>query len=284
MKTFLDCYPCFVRQSIEAARLAGLDEGRQHMVVEHVLGVLQQISPTSTPPEIGDQIHRVVREFGGVRDPYAEAKCASTERALALVPRLEALVAQADDSLDCAVRLAIAGNIIDFGVSPSYDLWTTVERVLRQPFAIDDRGTFVDALSRAERVLYLADNAGETVFDRILIEQLGVPVWYAVKSGPVLNDAVAADAVAAGIDQVAQILETGSDAPGTILSRCSPMFRHIYDDASLVIAKGQANYETLSDQGERVFLMLQTKCPVIARDVGVPTGSIVLCRGDSSGA
>jgi uncharacterized protein with ATP-grasp and redox domains len=115
--------------------------------------------------------------------------------------------------------------------------------VLAQPFAVDDRVAFREALSRAGQVLYLADNAGETVFDLALIGTLDVPVVYAVKGGPILNDATREDALVAGVDQVAEIVSTGSDAPGTILGRCSEEFRHLYDDAELVIAKGQANYE-----------------------------------------
>jgi len=136
-----------------------------------------------------------------------------------------------------------------------------------------------DALSRAGQVLSLADNAGETVFDRLLIETLHAPVLYAVKRGPILNDATREDALAAGVHRVADIVTTGSDAPGTILDRCSEEFRRFYDTAELVIAKGQANYETLSDQGPKVFFLLQAKCPVIARDAGVPVGSIILRQG-----
>ena len=94
-----------------------------------------------------------------------------------------------------------------------------------------------------------------------------------------LNDATGEDALAAGVDQVAEVVSTGSDAPGTILDRCSDEFRRLYDEAEMVVAKGQANYETLSEAGPRVFFLLQTKCPVIARDVGVPVGSIVLKQG-----
>jgi uncharacterized protein with ATP-grasp and redox domains len=154
-----------------------------------------------------------------------------------------------------------------------------MRRVLAQPFATDDGAAFRDALSRAGQVLYLADNAGETVFDRLLIETLDARVFYAVKSGPVLNDATRDDALAAGVDGVADIVTTGSDAPGTILGRCSGEFRRLYDEAELVIAKGQANYETLSDGGPRIFFLLQAKCPVTAREARVPVGSIILRQG-----
>ncbi len=285
MRTYLDCYPCFLRQALDAARLAGADESQQKVVLDRVLDALRQIELSSTPPEIGDRVHRIVRQEVGDSDPYRAAKETGTRQALALYPRLKSLLAEADDPLEVAVRLSIAGNIIDLGPDQQYDLWDEVERVLAQSFAIDDGMAFRDALSGAGRsavtapLLYLADNAGETVFDRVLIEALDVPVVYAVKEGPILNDATQEDALAAGVDRVAEVVSTGSDAPGTILDRCSEEFRHLYDEAELVIAKGQANYETLSEEGPRVFFLLQTKCPVIARDVGVPVGSIVLRQG-----
>jgi len=265
--------------------MAGASEEQQRAVLDLVLDVLRHVGPpntaasSSTPPEIGAQVHRIVRQEVGNGDPYRAVKVASTRQALAFYPRMKTLLAEAQDPLEVSVRLSIAGNIIDVGPAREYDLWDTVERVLVQTFAIDDETSLRSALSCAGQVLYLADNAGETVFDRILIETLDVPVVYAVKGGPILNDATREDAIAAGVDQGAEIVSTGSDAPGTILDRCSEEFRRLYDRAELILAKGQANYETLSEEGPRVFFLLQTKCPVIARDVGVPVGSIVLKQG-----
>ena len=279
MRTYLDCYPCFLRQALDGARHAGADNEGQQRVVSHVLGLLKRAEPSRTPPEIGDEVHRMVRRICGNGDPYRGAKDASTRQALALFPQLKVLVQEALDPLDVALRLSIAGNIIDLGPDHQYDLWGVIERVLSQSFALDDRAALRQALDQADEVLYLADNAGETVFDRILIEALDVPVTYAVKGGPVLNDATLADARAAGLDGAATLVDTGSDAPGTILHRCSSAFRALYDQAELIVAKGQANYETLSEAGPKAFLLLQTKCPVIARDAGVPEGSIVVKQG-----
>ena len=279
MKTYLDCYPCFLRQSLDATRTCGASEKQQRTVLDRVLDVLQDTESSSTPPEIGARVHRIVRQEVGNGDPYRVVKEASTRQALASYPRMKSLLAEARDPLEISLRFSIAGNIIDVGPAQEYDLWSTVERVLAQPFAVDDRVALRSALSGAGQVLYLADNAGETVFDRMLIETLDVPVIYAVKGGPILNDATREDAIAAGVDQEAEIVSTGSDAPGTILDRCSEEFRRLYDQADLVLAKGQANYETLSEEGPRVFFLLQTKCPVIARDLGVPVGSIVLKQG-----
>ena len=279
MRTYLDCYPCFLRQALDGARHAGADHRQQQRVLSHVLDLLKRVEPSRTPPEIGDEVHGIVRRICGNGDPYRGVKDASTRQALALFPELKARVQEAVHPLDVALRLSIAGNIIDLGPDHEYDLWDVIERVLSQAFALDDRAALRQALDEADEVLYLADNAGETVFDRILIEALDVPVTYAVKGGPVLNDATLEDARAAGLERAATLVDTGSDAPGTILDRCSPAFRASYDGAELIIAKGQANYETLSGAGLRVFLLLQTKCPVIARDVGVPVGSIVVVQG-----
>jgi uncharacterized protein with ATP-grasp and redox domains len=281
MRTYLDCYPCFLRQALDATRLAKADDLQQKAVLDRVLDVLKQIDPSSTPPEIGDRVHRIVRREVGDGDPYLTVKETCTRQALALYPRLKRLVAETHDPLGVAIRLSIAGNIIDFGPDQVYDLWGTVERVLAQPLAVDDEAAFREVLSRSEQVLYLADNAGETVFDRVLIEVLDVPVRYVVKGGPILNDATREDALAAGLDQVAEIVDNGLDASGTILPRCSKEFWRLYNEAELVIAKGQANYETLSEESEKVFFLLQTKCQVIARDVGVPVGSIVLKQGQT---
>ncbi len=280
MKTYLDCYPCLVRQALESARLAGADERTQELVLDEVLRTLADLEATRTPPETGYLIRRIVCRRVGDGDPFRAAKDESTRQALAMYPRLKELVAQASDPLEVAARLSIAGNIIDMGpVRREYDLWETVQRVLAEPLAIDDGPALREALAQAGRVLYLADNAGETVFDRVLIETLGVPVTYVVKGGPVLNDATLEDARAAGLEPLVDLVSNGSDAAGTILELCAESFRRLYEQAGLVIAKGQANYETLSEAGPRLFFLFQAKCAAVARDAGVAPRSSLLKRG-----
>jgi damage-control phosphatase, subfamily I len=277
MKIYLDCYPCFLRQALHAARLAKGSSIQQHQVVIKTMKLLEKLRPGTTPPEMACLVHRIVREEISSADPYEQVKHVSTQAALNIYPKLKQLVAESDDPLDTAIRISIAGNIIDFGVSDHHhDLWETVEKVLKQRYDIDDGATFKSGLQSADYVLFLADNAGETVFDRVLIEQLPIPVVYAVKGAPTLNDATAKDAISAGVDSVAKIIDNGTDAPGTILSMCSPEFLDNYKAAPLVIAKGQANYESLSDAGSRIFCLLQIKCPVISKDIGAPVGGIVI--------
>ncbi len=277
MKTYYDCYPCFLRQALSAARRAGATENQQYDVLQNVLALLQTIQPEQNPPEIAYHVHRIVRETVGNSDPYQAAKSRSTAEALALYPQLKQMVAKSDDPLDMALRISIAGNMIDFGPRDKIEnLAAEVYQAIDQPIYLDDFKILRARLEVSDHLLFLADNAGETVFDRVLIEALSPPVIYVVKGGPVINDATKEDAVAAGLHQIATLIDTGADAPGTILPLCSAEFSAMYQDAPVIIAKGQANYETLSEAGAKVFCLLQVKCPIIADDIGAPVGSMIV--------
>jgi uncharacterized protein with ATP-grasp and redox domains len=282
MKTYLDCYPCFLRQALSAARRADASDDQQRQILLKTMEELASLPTDATPPQMASRIHRQVRQLTNISDPYRQAKDEATQQALALYPKLKELVSHSSKPLKTALRIAIAGNIIDLGVAESYDLEATLERVLEQHLAINDIEAFRTALMGNRSILYLADNAGETVFDRVLIETLDQSVTYVVKASPIINDATREDAIAAGIDQVAEIIDTGSDAPGTLLDQCSKVFRDRFSNAKLIIAKGQANYESLSDNPAPIFFLLQAKCSVIARDLGVDEGSVILKRQKSS--
>ena len=276
MQTYLECYPCFVRQVLDAAKAAGTDTARQHALLQRALGDMARHDTAMPPSELSSQIQALARRLSGNADPYREAKAASTRAALGMVPRLSRLIREAEDPLEAAVRLSIAGNIMDLGVLQSFDLEATVERVLAEPFAINDLPALRQALARSTSLLFLGDNAGETVFDRLLIETLSIPTTYVVKAGPAVNDATREDAIAAGLDRVAEIVDNGSDGLGTLLHHCSAEFVRRFEAAELIIAKGQANFECLDGLGAPVFYLLQAKCRVIAGHLNVPQFGIVL--------
>ena len=275
MKLYLDCYPCVLRQTLKACRSAGVPEKERISIMGEVMSLLQEADPSFRPPEIAARLHTLIRDLTKCEDPYLELKQTSTKNALFLYPELKRKITKAKNPFDTAVRLSIAGNILDFGISKDFDLQRVIQRVLAQPYAIDHTLELKDEISNAKNILFLADNAGETVFDRLLIETIDKHVIYAVKDAPILNDATAEDATAAGIDQVAEVISCGARSPGTILNRCSEEFIKIYEHADVIIAKGQGNYEALSEEKENIFFLLQTKCDVLARDLGVPVGSIV---------
>ena len=179
------------------------------------------------------------------------------------------MVKQSDDRLLTAIKIAIAGNIIDLGVNHEFDIVSDVKKILHQEFAIFDYDAFKNSLKKAKQILYLGDNCGESVFDKILIKELHKPVQYVVRSKPIINDVTTAEAIASGIDEVAEIIESGSQSPGIILNRSNPDFLYRFNRADMVISKGQGNFEGLSGCNRQVFFLLKAKCTVIARHIGV---------------
>ena len=276
MKTYLDCLPCFLSQALRTARIATDDEKKVKRVLDEVGMMLRDIPLESTPPESGRLIYRKISEITGNLDPYREMKSESTKKALSLYPSLKSRVEKSNDRVLAAIKIAIAGNVIDFGANWGFDLKHDIGEVLEKDFAICDYNRFKAGLDKADEILYLGDNAGECVFDRILIEEMKKPVIYVVRDVPIINDAIYEDAVQAGIDKVATILSSGTDAPGTILKTCSSEFKNIYKESKFIISKGQGNYEALSSEKRPIFFLLKAKCGVIADDIGVSEGDIIL--------
>ena len=181
MRTYLDCLPCFVNQALRAGRIATEDEKTIKRLLDEVGMMLRDIPLESTPPETGKLVYEKVREITGNADPYKELKHESTKQALALYPALKRNVAASDDKLLTAVRIAIAGNVIDFGANRDFDIEEEITTVLQKEFAIFDYAAFKAQLAKSNEILYIGDNAGEAVFDRILIEELKKPVIYVVR-------------------------------------------------------------------------------------------------------
>ena len=280
MRIFLDCIPCITRQALDAARMGSDDPAVHERVMRRVMEEASRLSFNHSPPHMGRVIHRIVREESGDPDPYARVKKEFNELALAFLPRARAAVEASEDRLGAAVRASIAGNIMDFALAPSVEeerLREAFDEAMTAPLAVDELARLKDALENAESVLYICDNCGEIVFNRLLLEMLvGKELIVGVRGSPTINDATEADACAAGLDRLARIVPSGADVPGTILEECSEGFRREFDEADVVIAKGQGNYETLGSAPREVFFLLKAKCPVIARDIGCEVGGLVV--------
>ena len=181
-----------------------------------------------------------------------------------------------------ALSYALAGNIIDFGPPRQFDLEKTFREALSKKPAADDSDLLFDAIDRANLVLYLGDNAGEIVTDKLFIETLQHPnLVFATRGGVVLNDITLEDAREVGMDQVAKIIDNGFDAPSTMPEFCSPEFREILEKADVIISKGQGNFEGLYDFHRRnnVFFLFMVKCSEIARVTGHQEGDAIIMNG-----
>ena len=285
MRATIDCIPCFLRQALEGVRFTSDDPEVHERVLREILRLMAQVDLTQPPPAVAQIIHKQLRVLVHNADPYRAAKERANSTALALLPELQARVAKAADPFDMATRLAIAGNVIDLAAKSelgSCEIRTEIQKASSKPLA-GDIEALRRAVSEARRILYLTDNAGEIVFDSLLLERLPAgKVTVATRGAPVINDATLADARAAGLGDIAgEVIENGSDAPGTVLADCSPAFVCRFNESDLVIAKGQGNFESISNEAfdgafKRIFYLFRVKCPVVAERSDRPVGSHVL--------
>ena len=285
MRTYLDCLPCFMSQIVRVGRMLGLAEEDCLALLREFAGRFDEIELSDPPPKVSIALYEMIGRRLGLADPFREFKREHTERALRLYPRLREKVAAATAPLSLAARLAVAGNVIDFGVASEFDLEAEIEQVVDGgAFGRWQEEEFFSALARADWLLYLGDNAGETVFDRLfietLVERFGIKVRFVVRGGPIINDATLEDARAAGLEDCAELVSSGCPAPGTVLELCTPAFRSLFASAPLIVSKGQGNFETLSENPAPIFFLLKAKCPVVAGHLKARLGELLLVEND----
>jgi hypothetical protein len=216
--------------------------------------------------------------LSGVDDPYIEEKKISNDTALGLYKQWQPKIIQSAEPFDMALRLAIAGNIMDLGANCALDIYDSIDSVFRIGFAIDHSALLKQRIKEAKNILYIGDNAGEIVFDKLFLEiMMHHNVTYAVKDEPIINDATIVDAIDVGMASVADVITIGYNIPTALSEQSSHEFRHHYDKADLIISKGQGNFEGLLPlQDERVFFLLMAKCEVIADKLQVPVNSFIV--------
>jgi len=282
MKLNLDCIPCFQRQALQAVRFISDDEKLHERVLREVAKKLLESNWDLTPPELAHQIHSIVKRITNENDPYKKVKRESNDLVLKMYPELKQKVNKSRDPLRTAIRLAIAGNIIDFGVPQEFNLDETIREVLKKKFAIDDYEQLKESLKNAETLLFFVDNAGEIGLDKLLVETFLEAkklekIDFVVKGGPIINDATLEDAVYMGLDGLpnSKFLTISNGEVGTGPARSSQTVKRWIKEHDLVISKGQGNYEGLSEHNG-LFFMLMVKCPIIASDLGVEVGDIIL--------
>lgn len=285
LKTHIECIPCNIEQCINTLNISGVSEKLKRKTVAVLLDRLKDMDYSLPPAYNSDVAYRVCREVTGIEDPYLKLKQECNQRALDIYPQLREIVDQYQDPLYMAVRVAVEGNIIDLGINVNkgqkVDFGQILEDIRNVPLAADHYPAFKAELARANHILYLGDNAGEIVFDRVLIRELvkcQKHIVYSVKSGPIINDATMEDARQAGIHHLVKVIETGSDRPGINFDYVSKEFLHEFKKADLIISKGQANFECLDEVDKNIFFILKAKCGLVAKRLGVNYLDVVLIK------
>lgn len=283
MKTDLECTPCIIRQALNTLKVYGSGDKISGEVIREVLKKLQQIDYDRSPAYNSNMAYHIFSDITGIDDPFHDIKIHYNKEAMKLYPRLAGIAKDSTDRLYTAAKIAIAGNVIDFGAHLSkgktLDLEDVIKNIGKIPLAHDDFHIFADNLEDAEKILYIADNAGEIVFDRVFINQIikaGNRVILAVKSGPIINDVTIEDAAQVKLDSLVKIIETGNNCIGINLELASEEFLNEFESADIIISKGQGNYETLDEiKGKKIFFLLKAKCEKIACELRVKYLDIV---------
>jgi len=280
LKTALQCLPCMVNSYVRLVEHGIIPPAFQQDIIRDVLQHLATTSYDQSPPELARTMQRNLRVFLNDPDPYKTLKTHYNQILLTMYDELQTKVTSSSFPFITAMRMAIAGNVIDFAAKHQLNIKESIEKVVHANLAIDDSIALQRDIEKAESVLYIGDNAGEIVLDKLFIETIAHKnLTFAVREQPVLNDATRTDAKETGLDTLCDIITTGDDSPGVILETSSATFLQHFNNADVVIAKGQGNLEGLIDCHRTVYFLFVAKCEYMADRIGVPVKSFVVMKG-----
>lgn len=281
MKTDRHCVICILNQLLRVADFLELEEEKKDLIIQKGLKKAAQIQFNQiTSPEFSEQLYTVVTEISGEPDPYKTLRHEQNRMVMDKLDIFRQAISKSPDPLLTAGYYALLGNIIDYGGVRIFDTEEIFKQMHDIRITVNDYPEFKKRLENADRLLILADNAGEAVFDGLFIEEIkrfkpGIEVYYAVRSGPAINDVIMEDAEYIGLHKVATIIESGSTCAGTIVSRGTEQFKSIYYSSDIIISKGQGNFETLEHEPEDILFIFKVKCDVVSEYTGIELGSLV---------
>ncbi len=276
-----DCLACLYNQMLRLSKAMHCDDACATQIMEESAARIARLRMEQTPPEAAAILYPEAAAVRGVEDPYAEMKALSTERAASALPAVRHSVAEAEDPLDAALRASVVGNVIDYATQVAFELEEEIRTIFGVPFAIDHKKRFLDKLRQARNLLVIGDNVGEHLFDKLMMETFRkhlpeLRIRFMVRGRPIINDVTLREALEAGIDQVAEIVDSGVDTPGFLSERASRETRKVYEEADLILTKGMGNYECMESWADaRVMFLLKIKCDVVAGKIGKEVGDLI---------
>ena len=285
MKISYECGACFLRQAKEAMDLSTDDEMLKLELTAEIFEFLSNnFTKGTNSNKTGSIMHNMIKDKTGCRDPYFREKIEGNEIALKYLPDVKKILKQ-DGSLENYVKIAIIGNILDFGAfTLDDDIESVIKSSLKKELTVKDIDEFENSLKTHDKVLYLVDNTGEIVFDKLLlskIKEYNLDITIAVKSEPILNDACMEEALDVGVDEFGEIVEIGAGTVGYVDSEISEEFREIFENHKFIISKGMGNYEGLTEinlTNKDIYFLLCAKCNTISNDIGVNLHDMLLFK------
>ena len=285
MKLHTECLACIENQASRVCDLLKLNDLQRQDILQLAQKHIAHFDFTQTPPHNATPLYEAMAAYLGVEDLYTELKTDASVKARKFIPLCEKAIASSANPLLSATKTAVAGNVIDLASVMMYDLNEELERIYDTPFAIDDFAYLEQTLHQTQTLVYLGDNAGEEIFDKLYIQTLKtlfpkIEVYYFVRGRPIINDLTYQDALASNMKEVATIVDSGVPTPGLVIEYMNSNAKKIFEKAECIISKGMGNYECLGDsKGFPIYFLFKVKCAVVARDVGATLGDIICKQG-----
>ncbi len=275
------CVGCIINQSVKVANAINASESLSYELTSTVESMSREFSFSQSPPEIASYVYEKMAQIADKTDLYDEVKALSTAKALSFIPLLKEKLLFSENKLLTATKIAVAGNVIDLAAEVEFDLEEELEKIFHTEFACNDFEKLALQLSHAKSVLIIGDNVGEHIFDYMFLETLKelfphVNYYYMVRGNPIINDVTMKEALAAGFDNLCEIVDSGVNTPGFFYSRANPHSKQLFDSVDLVLSKGMGNYECLTPSHRKnICFLLKVKCQVVANSLNKEVGDII---------
>jgi uncharacterized protein with ATP-grasp and redox domains len=278
-----DCLVCLFNQALKTTKLLNLDDETSAKILFEVAKILPNYSLNYTPPQIAKDTYKLIEEITNNPDPLSKAKEISIQEAKKFKPFLYEEIKNSDDKLLTALKIAVAGNVIDFGAKKQFNLENILNEIFNTSFKIDDYLKLKEQLKIAKKVVIIGDNCGENIFDVILADVLkslyNIELFYFVRGKPIINDVTIKEANESEMPKFATIIDTGVPTPGYDLKYANEKSKQIFNESDVVIAKGMGNFESLYQITNReVFYLFIVKCNVVASAINANEKDIILCK------
>jgi len=281
------CVDCIINQSKRVADAIHANEKLSLEITKAVEEMAPQFSFEQSPPEVASAVYEKMAKIAGKVDLYDEVKKLSTLKAQEFVPFLEKEVFSSSDPLLTATKVAVAGNVIDLAAEYAFDLNEELDKIFHTSFSVNDFDLLRDRLSKASTLLYIADNAGEHIFDLIYVKTIlslypKIKLTYMTRGNAIINDVTFEEAEEAGFSEVCELISSGVNTPGFVYDRANINSQKLFETADLIITKGMGNYECLNDSKRQdLFFLLKVKCNVVARSLGREVGDIICKKANT---
>lgn len=285
MNITTECVRCIVGQIDKATKLLNIEESLSKEIMEEVKKRSSNFDFNEAPPFVAKDVYKFLGEKTGLYDPLEKLKQESIKKALTYVPFVENKIQTSKNKLFTAIKTAVAGNVIDFATTKEFCLDEEINNIFDTQFAINDYEKFKKELEKTEQLIILSDNAGENVFDKVLIKTIKeiyptLKIYYATRDKPIINDITTKEAFQVGIDEYCEVISTGVDTPGLHKKSASKEFLELFNKTPLILSKGMGNFECLEEyKDKRIFFLFKVKCDVVANKISRNLGEIILKRG-----